>query len=253
MKTHQFETNIPQLIQRLGVNLYNDKFICLRELVQNASDACLIAEGALGAQKGRIDIEINRNDKTVTVSDTGIGMTEEDLHRYLSTIAASRKTAIRRELADKFDGSNGIAGRFGIGFLAVFIVSDDVEVRTRHHNEPGNGYIWRSKGDGSYSLGPSPTKLPKGTSIRVKVRDDAQELLSADKLISTLKHHCPFIRTPYFVNRSALSINHDLPPWYSGAADDAGRTYLLESFSCDPIIELPIRFDGPWRRTGRSI
>lgn len=245
--THQFETNIPQLIQRLGMNLYNDKFVCLRELVQNASDACLIAEGTLGLGRGRIDIEISQHERTVTITDTGIGMTEEELHKYLSTIAASRKAAIRRELTDKFDGSSGIAGRFGIGFLAVFIVSDDVQVKTRHQGDAGNGYAWRSRGDGNYTVEASQVKLPKGTSIRVSVREDAIELLQADKLVRTLKHHCPFIRTPYFINKSALSVNHDLPPWYSGATDDAGRTYMLENFSCDPVIELPIHFDGPWQ------
>ena len=243
---HQFETNIPQLIQRLGVNLYNDRFVCIRELIQNASDACLIAEGALGAGRGRIDVLVEPSQATITIIDNGIGMTADDLHNYLSTIAASRKSAIRRDLTDKFEGSSGIAGRFGIGFLAVFIVSDDVEVTTRHYTEMKNGHIWQSRGDGKYTIADSNVMLPKGTTIKVKIRNDAMELLDSIKLINILKQHCPFIRTPIYVNRSALAVNHDLPPWHEEADDSAGPSYVSATFHTDPIIKLPIRFDGPW-------
>jgi HSP90 family molecular chaperone len=242
---YSFETDISALITRLSANLYNDKFTCLRELVQNASDACLIAEGTLRAARGRIDITIDRNNSVFSITDTGIGMTEEDLRLQLSTIATSHKASIRRELSDTFEGSSGIAGRFGIGFLSVFIVSDDVTVITRHHNEPRNGYIWRSKGDGSYSIEASPRQLPKGTTVQVKIREDARDLLDVNALIATLKRHCPFIRTPYFINSSALSVNHDVPPWYEEASGDAGRSYILEQFSCNPIIEFRIAYDGP--------
>ena len=246
MSNHQFETNIPELIGRLGVNLYNDPYICVRELVQNASDACLIAEGLLGKERGRIDIDIDTNDSSIVITDTGIGMKEQDLHNYLSTIATSHKGQIRSDLADSFQGSAGIAGRFGIGFLSVFIVSRDVQVRTRHQQDRGNGYLWRSSGDGSYTVTESDNVLPKGTSVRVALKPESVDLLNSRQLISTLRKHCPFIRTPYYVNRSALSINHDLPPWHESAGEQAGASYLLSEYRCDPLVEFRFQYDGPW-------
>ena len=138
MTERAFATNVPDLIQRLGHSLYNDPFIAVRELVQNANDACLLADGLHGTGKGRIDLEIDRNSGTLTVTDTGIGMTEKDLNEFLSTIASSNKTNLRRQLENsKFLHARGIAGKFGIGFLSTFLVAEKVSIKTRHLKESG--------------------------------------------------------------------------------------------------------------------
>ncbi len=115
MVQKSFKTNIPQLIMKLGGNLYNDPYIAARELLQNANDACVLSEGLLGRPKGRINIITDQKHCTLTISDNGIGMTTYDLDDFLSTIGSSKKEELKADLVRKhFEPARGIAGRFGI-------------------------------------------------------------------------------------------------------------------------------------------
>ncbi len=246
MATKQFKTNIPELIKKLGRNLYNDPFIAIRELLQNANDACILAEGLYGAQKGRIDIAVDEENRLLSVKDNGVGMTRDDLEKLLSTIASSKKKELREQLDKKnFNYAKGIAGQFGIGFLSTFIIADEVEVRTRHCREKTNGSIWRSSGNGEYTIDNCSEIRPKGTIVTLKIKEEFIQVLNAVKVGSILSHHCPFVRTPYYINSALLPVNHELPPWKAQNDYSVAETYVQNNFQTDPLINFYIDFDGP--------
>jgi HSP90 family molecular chaperone len=246
MTTHSFETNIPELIRRLGINLYNDALVAARELIQNANDACILAEGLLGNPKGRIDVTVDERRGVITVQDNGIGMTAEDLQTLLSTIASSKKAQLRRELERKdFEAAGGIAGQFGIGFLSTFIIADKVEVFTRHQSERGPGSHWSSGGDGNYDLVTSSANLPKGTRIVLAVKPEFRRQLTTQAISAALNQHAPFIRTNYHINGSGLPVNHDPAPWDDPENAGLAEAYVSHAFSRRPLIGFYLQHDGP--------
>jgi molecular chaperone HtpG len=254
MSRQQFETNIPSLIRRLGLNLYNDPMVAVRELLQNANDACILSEGLHGSPRGRISVTISRNADRIEVEDDGLGMTAEDLHDFLSTIASSKKSELRKKLdADNFQAARGIAGQFGIGFLSTFIVADEVLIQTRHQRERGPGSIWRSVGDGYYEIQPSTANLPKGTKVTLKIKDEFRRSFSPVAVAEALLKHAPYIRTPYYVNQSALPTNHERPPWDDPDNLGLAESYLRLNFDQQPVIGFTVSHDGPYSSDGVTL
>jgi molecular chaperone HtpG len=255
MTREGFETNIPELIRRLGLNLYNDPTISLRELVQNANDACILAEGMLGAARGRIDVTVNARNHELVVTDNGTGMTAEDLRRFLSTIASTRKSEMRRELeARHFDAASGIAGQFGIGFLSTFIIAKEVRVHTRHQRDTrGPGSVWVSGGDGFYEISASPHPLPYGTSVTLVLKEDFWNKITTLAVAEALSTYCPFIRTPYYINDSSLPANHEPPPWSDPANQGLADAYLRSSFDMQPLVNFHFSHRGPATFTGQTL
>ncbi|MEU0396603.1 ATP-binding protein [Streptomyces sp. NPDC006208] len=246
MARYGFETNIPELTRRLGLNLYNDPTISLRELLQNANDACILAEGLLGAPKGRIDISVDSKNHRLSITDSGIGMDERCLKEVLSTIASSTKAELRKELERKhFKPARGIAGQFGIGFLSTFIIADDVHIETRHQQESGPGSLWHSKGDGYYDLRPSPKPLSRGTTVTLVLKEEFRNKINTMTITEALAKYCPFIRTPYYINSSALPANHELPPWSDTDNQGLADAYLRSNFNRRPLVNFYIDHDGP--------
>ena len=245
MSLHNFETNIPELICKLGINLYNDPMVVIRELVQNANDACIIAEGDGFLSEWRIDIQIDSDCHELIVTDNGIGMTEDDLKKFLSTIASSNKAIKRKELDEKnFKAARGIAGQFGIGFLSTFIIAERIEIKTRHQNEKSQGTIWVSSGDGHYTLEKSNSQLPKGTTIKVIIKQGYQNKINPIKITEALNKYCPYIRTPYYFNNSHTAINNELPPWNNPDIQGIGESYLRSTYQKRPLIEFYIKYEG---------
>lgn len=246
MTRKAFETNIPELTRRLGLNLYNDPMVAIRELTQNANDACILGEGFHALGRGRIDLNIDEDGSKLIVRDTGIGMTEDDLHLFLSTIASSKKTELRKQLDDQhFEGARGIAGQFGIGFLSTFIIADSVEIKTRHQRERGPGSVWISAGDGFYDVNPSASNLDRGTTVILHVKKEFRKEITASKVSRALVKACPFIRTPYFINNSILPANHEPPPWEEPQDAGLAASYLRSCFNLQPLIGFYINHNGP--------
>jgi Histidine kinase-, DNA gyrase B-, and HSP90-like ATPase len=246
MATKQFRTNIPELITRLSSSLYNDPFIALRELLQNANDACILAEGLYGAGKGKISVRLDLAKRLLEVTDTGIGMTEEDLDKFLSTIAATRKKDLRAQLErNRFAEARGIAGSFGIGFLSTFIIAEEVRVQTRELRERGPGSLWRSTGDGNYEIEQSSKNLDRGTTVSLTVKSEFGTVFDPKKVSEVLHRHCPYIRTPYFINNSALPLNHEAPPWFSINDPTIAESFLQNAYGFRGLIHFYLNFDGP--------
>lgn len=197
--------------------LYSEKDIFLRELVSNAADAvtkhkrlCSLGEAESDGTAYRIDVALDATAKTLTVSDNGIGMTEEELLKYLGSIALSGAMEfIQKYEGDQKDGnSTGIIGHFGLGFYSAFMVADDIEVVTKSWN--GSPAVrWVCHADGSYELYPAERSL-HGTDIILHITEEENEYLNAQKLKDMLDKYCSFMPTEiYFTDEDAAEETDD--------------------------------------------
>lgn len=205
-----FQTETAKLLEIVAKSLYTDKEVFLRELVSNASDAIeklrfFAVTGSGGVDLGDLRIEIAGDEelKTITIRDTGIGMTRDELRENLGTIARSGSLAFVKELestANAADTSSSIIGRFGVGFYSVFMVGDRVKVYTRSiKEEAGVGHCWSSDGSGKYTVSEA-TGVERGTKIIIQLRSDCEMFASKNYIKSILDKYSNFVNYDVFVN-----------------------------------------------------
>ena len=194
--------------------LYSEKDIFLRELVSNAADAVtkhkrLISLGEIegGDEAYRITVTVDKSAGTLTVSDNGIGMTEDEVTRYLGNIALSgaldfinKYEGEKEQNGNSTSNSSGIIGHFGLGFYSAFMVADTVEVITRSYTG-GETIRWSCNADGSYEFTDAPYELERGTDIILHVTEEESAYLGAYKIREMLDKYCSFMPTEiYFVD-----------------------------------------------------
>ncbi len=189
--------------------LYSDKDIFLREIVANGCDAikkyqslCLIGEADDDNVKPRIDIVLDKNAKTLTVTDNGIGMTEEEVEKYITQIAFSGAQEFLEKYKDQTDADAGIIGHFGLGFYSAYMVSEKVEIETLSYQKDAKPVHWVSDGSHTYEISDG-TKAEKGTSIIMHISEDGKEFLSEYKVREVLNKYCRFM--PYEIFFTAVS------------------------------------------------
>ena len=185
-KTHIFKAEIQQVLDLVIHSLYSKKEIFLRELISNASDAIDRAQ-YLGltdksivadAPVWKIDLIVDKEDKTLTITDNGIGMSEEDLDKNLGVIASSGTKAFAQALKEKQQTNiPELIGQFGVGFYAAFMVAESVTVITLKRGEDQKAVKWTSTGTGSYTLEEAARDKP-GTTIVLKLREGMEEFLN---------------------------------------------------------------------------
>ncbi len=207
MAKHQFQTEANQILNLMIHSLYSNKEIFLRELVSNASDAMdklnlLVLTN--DAYKGisfnpRIDIVVNKETKTLTIKDSGIGMNEEDLMNNLGTIAKSGTKAFLENLTGDQKKDSNLIGQFGVGFYACFMVAHRVEVTTKKAGEE-QAYLWISKGDGEFEI-EHTTQDGHGTTIVMHLNDDESEFLDTYRIESIIKKYSNHIPFPIFMDK----------------------------------------------------
>ena len=225
--------------------LYSEKEIFLRELVSNAADAItkLKRLASLGKYEGageayRIDVSFNKTEKTLTVSDNGIGMTEEELEKYICNMALSGAVEfIQKYEGEGEDSKNGIIGHFGLGFYSSFMVADTVELITAsYENTPA--VRWVCGEDGSYEVH-RDTERSRGTSVIMHVNDDSTEYLSEAKLREVLNKYCAFMPVEIYLTDEEkddeeksgeekpvpVPVNDVNPLWQRRAADCTKEEY----------------------------
>jgi heat shock protein beta len=187
-ETFEFQAEVNRLMDIIINSLYKKKEIFLRELISNASDAldkirflAVSSADALGDQK-ELDIKISFNTdlKTLTITDTGIGMTRADLVNNLGTVAKSGTTNFVEALADGQDMS--LIGQFGVGFYSVYLVADKVRVISKNNDD--DQYIWESTADSSFTVAKDPrgNTLGRGTEITMFLKDEAHEFMKQERL-----------------------------------------------------------------------
>ena len=201
-ETLQFETEVSQLLHLMIHSLYSNKEIFLRELISNASDACdklrfeAISDDSLLSDDAelKIQVEFNKEDRTVTVRDNGVGMSRDEVVNNIGTIAKSGTKEFLDQLTGDQSKDSHLIGQFGVGFYSAFIVADKVTLRTRRAGVEKNLAVqWESEGTGSYTLEEIEKDL-RGTEVILHLKKSEDELLSSWRLrsiISTYSDHVP--------------------------------------------------------------
>lgn len=179
--------------------LYSDNEIFLRELVSNAVDATqkLKTLSSLGEFKGelgdiKIEVEVDKKGKTITIKDKGIGMTGDEIEKYITQIAFSGAEEFVNKYKDKVD-KNVVIGHFGLGFYSAFMVAKKVEIFSLSFKEGSKAVVWECDGSPEYEIKETSNKKERGTNIVLHIADDCEEYLENSKIEGLLKKYCKFL------------------------------------------------------------
>jgi len=211
-EAHHFQAEIQQLLNIVIHSLYTDKEIFVRELISNAADACekLRFNQSSGKTIHQSEvapgIAIATDDKagTITITDTGCGMTHGELVENLGTIAHSGTKAFLKQLAEDKKPDVGLIGQFGVGFYSAFMVARKVVVLSRSFVPEEQGWQWTSEGGGGYELSPAED-LPRGTKITLELKDDAKEFAQESAVERIIQRYSSFVPFPIELNGKRLN------------------------------------------------
>ncbi|MBE0491987.1 MAG: molecular chaperone HtpG [Sulfurospirillum sp.] len=272
MAKHQFQTEVTQLLDLMIHSLYSNKEIFLRELISNASDALdklnyltLTDENFKNlSYTPKIEIGIDKEAKTLTISDSGIGMNEEDLVENLGTIAKSGTKSFIQNLSGDAKKDSSLIGQFGVGFYSAFMVANKIEVTSKKAGQD-EAYTWVSEAGGEYEITPSQ-KETHGTSITLHLKDDENEFLEfyrIEGIIKKYSNHIPFgiwmdkEETKYSENEDEeptkeiknVQINKASALWRVGKNDIKDEEYKdfykqISHDSSDPFLWIHTKAEG---------
>ncbi len=210
VETRGFETEVNQLLDLMIHSLYSNKDIFLRELISNASDACdrlrfsAISDASLYEEDIELKIKVSydKAQRTITVSDNGIGMSRDEVIEHIGTIAKSGTRAFLDSITGDEKNDAKLIGQFGVGFYSSFIVADEVTLRTRKAGEPAaSGVEWVSQGKGEYRIS-DYEKAGRGTEIVLKLREGEDEFLNDWKLRSIITSYSDHIDFPVIMDKA---------------------------------------------------
>jgi molecular chaperone HtpG len=236
--------------------LYSDHEIFLRELVSNAVDATqkLKTLSSCGEFKGElgdlnVTVTVNKDAGTLTVSDHGIGMTSDDIDKYINQIAFSGA----EEFLSKYkESANAIIGHFGLGFYSAFMVAKKVEIHSLSYKEGAKPVLWQCDGSPEYSM-TETEKTERGTDIVLYIDDDNKDFLEQIRIDTLLKKYCRFLPVPVKTNDKV--VNDTEPQWTkkpSELTDDDYRKFYHELYpgQDDPLFWIHLNVDYPFTLTG---
>lgn len=265
---HSFQAEVVQILNLMIHSLYSNKEIFLRELVSNASDAidrlrfASLTQPELledtGTPKGQIRVSFDKQDRTITVSDNGIGMSRDEVIDNIGTIAKSGTSEFLAALTGDQRKDAALIGQFGVGFYSAFTVAGTVTLTTRRAGAPaGEGVRWESDGHGEYSL-ETVAKPARGTEVTLHLREGEDDLLSAHRLRSIIAKYSDHIGVPIVApddtggesvaNRAsalwARPRNEITEQEYNEFYRDIARDYFA-----DPLAYLHARIEGTYEYT----
>ncbi|GBF28854.1 chaperone protein HtpG [bacterium MnTg03] len=209
-ETRGFETEVKQLLDLMIHSLYSNKEIFLRELISNASDACdklrftAVSDASLYEEDIELKIKISydKEARTITINDNGIGMTRDEVIENIGTIAKSGTQSFLDSITGDQKNDANLIGQFGVGFYSSFIVAEQVTLRTRKAGQKANkGVEWTSEGKGEYEI-KSIEKPGRGTEVTLKLRKDEDEFLNDWKLRSIITSYSDHIDFPVVMDKS---------------------------------------------------
>ena len=198
----EFQAEVGRLLDLMVHSVYSDKEVFLRELISNASDACdklryaALTDTALAGEATdfKITIQPNKAERTITISDNGIGMSREDMIENLGTIARSGTAAFVEQLSGDDKKDSNLIGQFGVGFYSAFMIAERVSVLSRKAGE-AIAHTWESDGRGSFSVA-AAEKAATGTTITMHLREGEDEFLEPMRLRSIIKTYSDHIAIP---------------------------------------------------------
>ena len=257
--------------------LYSDQEIFLRELVSNAVDAttkikALASIGEFNGELGDLSIRINvdKKAKTITISDKGVGMTAEEIEKYINEVAFSGAEDFVNKYKDK-GADKGIIGHFGLGFYSAFMVAKKVEILTRSFKDGEEGNHWTCEGNPEFTLD-SVRKDERGTDIILHIADDAEEFLEDHRINELLNKYCKFLPVPIIFGTKEITekkdddkeekktvdnvINNPEPAWTktpTDLKDEDYKNFYRELYPMtfeEPLFHIHLNVDYPFDLTG---
>ncbi|WP_309895067.1 HSP90 family protein [Archangium sp.] len=247
---HRFQVNLRGVIELLSHHLYSTPGVFVRELLQNATDAIRARQHLEPGHPGTVRVElIEKQDgglPTLLFSDDGVGLTEQELHRFLATIGESSK---RETLEAR---RNDFIGQFGIGLLSCFMVCDELLVVTRSAKGDGSTLEWRGRHDGTYAVRASEHPLERpGTQVFLIARPDAAEYFTAERVRQLTSHYGGLLPFPILLTADGgtETLNPAPPPWRREYASVAERrkallAYGREVFNTEFVDCIPLRAEA---------
>lgn len=236
MTTGQINVQAENIFPIIKKFLYSDHEIFLREIVSNAVDASLklrtlakLGESTAATDNLRVEVIVDKKAKTITVKDNGIGMTADEIEKYINQVAFSGA----EEFLKKYEGkTEGIIGHFGLGFYSAFMVSKKVEINTLSHKEKSKAVKWECDGSPNYTLEES-TKKEFGTEIIMHIAEDSEEFLEDNRIEGILSKYCKFLPIEIKFGTKTEYIDHP-----EGKTDKDGKVERVEQ-TVDNIINNP--------------
>ncbi|KAF0140347.1 MAG: molecular chaperone HtpG [Stygiobacter sp.] len=212
-KKYEFKAEVKKLLDILVHSLYTSREIFLRELISNASDALdklrfEFTRGTAVADKDlplEIKITFDEKAKVLTIADTGIGMSRDEIIANIGTIAKSGTEEFAKLIAEAKGDPSNIIGRFGVGFYSVFMVAKEVVIKTKSFKVDEPAIEWKSDGLGDYEITELSGKKTRGTTVEIHLKDDAGEFVQKWKLESTIKKHSNFITFPIILDKEKVN------------------------------------------------
>ncbi|MFT3825271.1 MAG: molecular chaperone HtpG [Chitinophagaceae bacterium] len=237
--------------------LYSDHEIFLRELISNAVDATqkLKTLSSIGEAKGElgelnVEVKLDIPNKTITISDKGVGMTGEEVEKYINQVAFSGA----EEFVKKYKGQNenNIIGKFGLGFYSSFMVSDKVEVITKSFREGATAVRWECDGSPEYTLSEAG-KEARGTDIVLNINEESAEFLDTERIRSILNRFCRFLPVPIFFEGEQINVTQ--PAWIKKPSELTAQDYQdfykqLYPYNEPPLFWIHLNVDYPFNLTG---
>jgi molecular chaperone HtpG len=257
---YEFRAEVQQLLNILVHALYTDKEIFLRELLSNASDALnrlqfeqLTNSQVLDAEAElAIRIAVDAEAKTITISDSGIGMNQAELIENLGTIAHSGALAFMNAMKEKAaekgsSATTDIIGQFGVGFYSVFMIADEVQVTSRSFRPEDRAYVWVSNGAGTFSIAEAE-KPTRGTDIVIRLKADAEEFLSEGRLATIVAKHSNYVAFPIYQAEKVINARTAL--WRRSPREVSSDEYLefYSQMTYDnghPLLHVHLVADAP--------
>ncbi|MEU3371124.1 HSP90 family protein [Streptomyces sp. NPDC006711] len=242
--SHTFQVDLRGLVDLLSHHLYSSPRVYLRELMQNAVDAITARQSLEPGAAGAITV---RTGDTLTVTDTGIGLSEADVHRFLATIGRSSKRTTEGALDGAgLDAARGdFIGQFGIGLLACFVVADEITVLSRSAADPSAPAVeWRGHSDGRYTIRTLPASaVPEpGTTVRLVPRADTAEWTQPERVVSLARHYGGLLRHQVTVVEPSGETHqvNEAPPWERGHRSPLARREALTAYCRDLFDFTPL-------------
>ena len=263
-KTHSFQTEVKQLLHLMIHSLYSNKEVFLRELISNSSDACdrlrfaaLTDEGLMEAGETlRLRVTFDKKEKTITVSDNGVGMSHDEVVQNIGTIARSGTRQFLDALSGDTANDANLIGQFGVGFYSVFLVAEKVELTTRRAGDPASaGVRWTSDGGGEYLI--ETVKLAdRGTTITLHLRDEDKEFAEDSRIRGIVSKYSDHISLPIEMHPQDEDTKEEWEAINSGSAlwsrpkneitaEEYERFYTTLSYDSEaPLATLHNRVEG---------
>ncbi len=267
MRTGDISISTENIFPIIKKWLYSDCDIFLRELVSNGCDAIskLRKLAAIGEAEFpedtafSVDIRLDKDAKTLTVTDNGIGMTEEEVVKYITQIAFSGAEEFIQKYKEKTEGDAGIIGHFGLGFYSAFMVAERVDIHTRSFLPDAAPVFWSCDGGMNYEIS-DDTKETRGTEIVLHIGEEHSEFLDENKIREILSKYCAFLPYPIYFSKvgedkPTESINDTMPLWLknpSSCTEEEYKDFYKKVFMDfqDPLFYIHLNVEYPFRLQG---